>query len=922
MSFTTLTVTGNASVVGGAAAAGALVTLKLSAPITDGVTDILPVEFSATCDGSGHFTLAGIAANDDSTTSPQNTYYTATIFNSGRILDYFGVIVAAADAPSVDLFSLVRVNVGVLPAPSYGVYSFNGRRGVVTFTPADLPTSVLTASSTGGVAAWQTSTAYALNVLVTNGGQTYICNTAHTSGSTFAAEAADWQAIGSAGGLAVVTAVTSSGTLAAGKLTPCNAVSGALSMALPTGAGGGTQIEAQKVDSSANTVTLTGNIRGVGSSSLVVRLQYEGIMLVADSAGSWWPMADHKTLASLDARYINVAPGALGNTLRSTGSAWASKPDPVPVFYAEDYGAVFDFFYPNGTDNTTPIANTIAAAVAYVQSNLGGAIVQLPAGAGKITDQIVVPSNIWLRGAGVGATLLYGVGWGSNPNPIIHIDNTALASTVSDFSIDCDSGMSTSHGIQMDGPSVAFLSSGGNPTEVRRMFIFQPKGDGVRMSGLEARLIDVYSARASGNGFTIAGTDNFIIGCTADTNSGQGFSTSAPNCKYTACKAFGNVGNGFNMGGKRNMLAVCEAQDNGAYGFNLFGGANVISASLADSNVSYGFYASGSDTAIAACLALNRIGTSQTYGFRADAGSNGTYPPNIQGSSLSPGTGHVHPSSVGNINVNNLLGTQSVAYAATITPDPYQGGTVIVGALTGALTINAPTQATWSSATASLTPFVGMRIKFQLTQDATGGRVITFNAAFKPAASIPTVAASLTIIGFSYDGTNWQEEYRSSGIVGTPTGSAGGDLSGSYPNPTVAKLGGVAISGGTGPAGPIVGTTDTQKLTSKRVKKRIVTVNAPGATPTINTDNCDVATFTGLATAITSMTTNLSGTPDEEDGLEIKFTDGGTARAITWGTSFAATTVSLPTTTVISTLLRVGFLWNPVTSKWECVAVA
>lgn len=115
-------------------------------------------------------------------------------------------------------------------------------------------------------------------------------------------------------------------------------------------------------------------------------------------------------------------------------------------------------------------------------------------------------------------------------------------------------------------------------------------------------------------------------------------------------------------------------------------------------------------------------------------------------------------------------------------------------------------------------------------------------------------------------------------------------------------------------------TTDT--LTNKRITKRSVSTAGPGATPSVNTDTTDVAHFTALAVAITSMTTNLTGTPVEGDTLRIDFTDNGTARAITWGTSFEASTVALPTTTVISTRLDVGFVWNTVTSKWRCVAVA
>lgn len=119
---------------------------------------------------------------------------------------------------------------------------------------------------------------------------------------------------------------------------------------------------------------------------------------------------------------------------------------------------------------------------------------------------------------------------------------------------------------------------------------------------------------------------------------------------------------------------------------------------------------------------------------------------------------------------------------------------------------------------------------------------------------------------------------------------------------------------------PSISSTNT--LTNKRITRRLTTVNAPGATPTTNTDNVDVQNFTGLGTAITSMTTNLSGTPTDGQLVEFRFTDDGTARGITWGTSFEATTVSLPTTTVISTMLRVLFEWNATASKYDCIAVA
>ena len=119
----------------------------------------------------------------------------------------------------------------------------------------------------------------------------------------------------------------------------------------------------------------------------------------------------------------------------------------------------------------------------------------------------------------------------------------------------------------------------------------------------------------------------------------------------------------------------------------------------------------------------------------------------------------------------------------------------------------------------------------------------------------------------------------------------------------------------------VLGTTATQAFSNKRYTRRVVTVTQ-SATPSINTDNTDIASITGLAQTITSMSTNLTGTPNAGDMFAIQITDSGTARSITWGSSFEASTVSLPTATSAGVMLMVGFTWNAATSKWRCIAVA
>jgi len=112
--------------------------------------------------------------------------------------------------------------------------------------------------------------------------------------------------------------------------------------------------------------------------------------------------------------------------------------------------------------------------------------------------------------------------------------------------------------------------------------------------------------------------------------------------------------------------------------------------------------------------------------------------------------------------------------------------------------------------------------------------------------------------------------------------------------------------------------TGSETLTNKTIKKRILVVTQ-SATPSTNIDNADIVQITSLAQAITSMTTNLTGTPYDGQMIMWQITDNGTARAITWGASFVSTTgATLPTTTVISTMLRIITQYNSVTSKHEC----
>lgn len=118
-----------------------------------------------------------------------------------------------------------------------------------------------------------------------------------------------------------------------------------------------------------------------------------------------------------------------------------------------------------------------------------------------------------------------------------------------------------------------------------------------------------------------------------------------------------------------------------------------------------------------------------------------------------------------------------------------------------------------------------------------------------------------------------------------------------------------------------VASSDTQTLTNKRIPPRVLVVTQ-SATPAINLASADIYQITGLAQAITSMTSGLTGSLNDGEMRMIQITDDGTPRAITWGATFTSTSNGvLPSTTVTSTMIRVLVAWNATTSKLDCIGV-
>jgi hypothetical protein len=114
----------------------------------------------------------------------------------------------------------------------------------------------------------------------------------------------------------------------------------------------------------------------------------------------------------------------------------------------------------------------------------------------------------------------------------------------------------------------------------------------------------------------------------------------------------------------------------------------------------------------------------------------------------------------------------------------------------------------------------------------------------------------------------------------------------------------------------------TQTFTNKRVTPRVVTATNY-TTDTGTSLNCDTTDrFIVTAQAGALKFNNPSGTPTDGQTLWIAVT-GTAARALTYDTQFeASAAVALPTTTVTTARLDIGFVWSAATGKWRCVASA
>lgn len=251
MAYTAIAVTGTVYNADKSVAVGATVELKLSTALTDLSSDVLPGPLTAVTGSLGTFDFANVVPNDDTTTSPANSYYRVTIISlANELLDRFNVIISKASAPTVDLFSLTRINVAGQPALSYGVTSINALTGPVTITSPD---GSVTIGKTGQAVTLEAEPGMAIGNPVTNATHSALLAT-DSSGDLVSGPATS-----SVDNASLRTVVAATSIVATDKTIQLDATSGAITQPLPAVAAFAGRLTLVALTTTTNLVTLTPN---------------------------------------------------------------------------------------------------------------------------------------------------------------------------------------------------------------------------------------------------------------------------------------------------------------------------------------------------------------------------------------------------------------------------------------------------------------------------------------------------------------------------------------------------------------------------------------------------------------------------------------------------------------------------------------
>jgi|GEM_PF-3262705 len=436
----------------------------------------------------------------------------------------------------------------------------------------------------------------------------------------------------------------------------------------------------------------------------------------------------------------------------------------------KDYGAVGD----KTTDDTA--AFTAALADAKASTLTGTAAAVWVPGGNYTVGPLVLGNRVTIRGAGPGSSRLY-LRAGSTA-PLIAIETHARACSVLDLTLDGNRGQVSStsaHGLFFDNSDAQDSDTGNGLAEyvdsrhfAHNLIIQNCAGTGFKQLGRGTTMgSNIQSWYNAGHGFDVD-VDSSYTNCDSGAAGLDGFIVRSGSNRFSNCKAWysGQVstsggetdgtGHGFHlMNGlySANTFASCGAQDNARAGFYLRNtGRQTLTGIESDSNNtadlghagielvdSYGNRVSGYS------WERNANPVKQLAGLRITGGFGHAVDVTCDGLQYMPEgyfTSDSYPFGC-DIKIGAKDGLVTNDYTASWTPDVYSGHYQLM-ALTGNVTVNAPTQAHF-----------GQTMTLGFSQDATGGRTISFASAYRTAWTPAATPNALNTITFLYNGSVW-----------------------------------------------------------------------------------------------------------------------------------------------------------------------
>lgn len=451
-------------------------------------------------------------------------------------------------------------------------------------------------------------------------------------------------------------------------------------------------------------------------------------------------------------------------------SAWATVDGADPgavVLYAsgDTTGATDRAAIQAAIDNATETQAAYDNTNAFFTGGKPASIVLI--GKFWINGPIIMKQGVWLRGQSWLASTIH-LAPGSNSSMITWPDKTYWTG-VEDLHLDGHAETQTAGGPAVNctaGGAVTVRGDSCTAPFIQRVMVTYAYDTAFMVSAVEARIADCYAYRAGKYGFELASSDSFMHGCASGDSRNAGFLVSGGQHHVSNCKSWwsgyyqpdrtklasGNQTHfepGFRVRGASNMFVNCDAQDTSGVGWHIEGEENILRNCVSDSSRTGHFLlwgAAANCTIEGHCRSVHK--NTAGYAVKIEAWSATTnnhisvdFPDTRFNGELLTAQGLVLSGAAAAgadqrnvIRIGTPERTYTTAYAPTITPDPLFGGVDVT--LTGDVTI---------ANTVADRSIHGTELSIMLTQDATGGRTVTWGSDYVGMTAASTDAGMVSV---------------------------------------------------------------------------------------------------------------------------------------------------------------------------------